>query len=304
MTRPQTPRQHKKSTKHPTSAGLSPTLAPAQAPPPITGSPPGGTAPVVATASAFSAMPVVSSTTSVDPTPVTTTPATGLPSTGTTTPPALTAPATPPPASLPSVVDPPPDGVIPSPPVGFVEANPKEFQGCRPKAAQVGVSPLVVTELTSSPTYGDDLGPTAPPARMIASAVNLAYRWRLIRNATEAWLAYVRTQDGLAWRDALALVTQLEPFVLAAVTRDPSVAAAYPGLMRMFDAPKVIARTASATKKKAAKTKAQNAVTTAVNAALAHAAQGGGEAAMAATPATTTAPQGATSPARVVTVTG
>jgi hypothetical protein len=117
--------------------------------------------------------------------------------------------------------------------------------------------------------------------------LQLASRWRTTRMATESWASYVDTEDGLAWKSAFMLLRQLEPLFAAAVVRDPSLATTYPGLTRMFDAPKVIAKTGVATRKRSAKVKADNAaaaaVTSAVNAALAHAQEGGGA------PATTTA---------------
>ncbi len=126
------------------------------------------------------------------------------------------------------------------------------------------------------------------PTKIELAAV---YQWRLVRTATEAWLRYVETEDGLAWKNALTLLTQLEPLFDAALVRDPTVAAACPGLVRFFDARSVVAKKAAATKKKAAKTKAQAAVTTAVNAAvgaaLTHAAEEGGAGQAAATIAAT-----------------
>jgi hypothetical protein len=196
-----------------------------------------------------------------------------------------------PPTSTPSVVDAPPENSVPTPPPGFVDIDGKEFLGFHAKAAQVAVSPVVAAELASSSDYESLFGATAPAAQTVASAVEIAYEWRLVRTATEAWSRYVGTEDGLAWKNALTLLAQLEPLFDAAVVRNPSVAAEYPGLARFFDTRSVVAKKAAATKKKAAKTKAQTAVTTAVNAAvgaaLTHAAEEGGAGQAAATTAAT-----------------
>jgi hypothetical protein len=230
-----------------------------------------------------------------DPSSTSTTPLSASPTVNPT--PASTVVATPP-----AVAD------VPVPPSGFVDPSASELSGARPKSGQVTVAPLVVAELTSSTDYAEQYGPSAPAAQTVASAVDLASRWRVIRAAADAWAIYARAQDGLAWKEAMALLTQLQPLFEAATTRDPAFAAANPGLSRMFSVQKVIAKSATATKKSKAKAKAakdtQTAITNAVNAALvAQTAATGGAvnatSAGAATPAVTTPGQ-----ARVVTVTG
>ena len=222
-------------------------------------------------------------------TPVVSTTASGTTSTSSST--STVSTTATPPTSTPSVVDAPPENSVPTPPPGFVDIDGKEFYGLHPKTAQVAVAPVVVAELTSSTDYESRFGATAPAAQTVANALEIAYQWRLVRTATEAWSRYVGTEDGLAWKNALTLLAQLEPLFDAAVVRDPSVATEYPGLVRFFDSPSVVARKAAATKKKAAKAKAQEAVTTAVNAAvgaaLTHAAEEGGAGQAAATTAAT-----------------
>ena len=206
-----------------------------------------------------------------------------------------------------SFVEPPPTTPMPVPPAGFVAASPKEFQPYRPRAAQVAAAGLVVTELQSFADYATRMGPHAPAPSSVASAVELASAWRLVRTATETWLSYVENEDGLAWMNALVLLRQLEPLFQAAATTDPTLLTTYPGLARTFGASKVIAKSVTATKKKNAKKKAAEAVTNAVNAALVNA--GVATTAATSTPneatgAANTATTGASPAARVVTVTG
>ena len=90
-------------------------------------------------------------------------------------------------------------------------------------------------------------------------------RW--VRTAAALWTSYASTEDALAWKDALTLLRELQPLFEAAVVHDPSVATAYPALTRIFEVPKVIAKTATATKRKKARVKAQTAATASTAAA-------------------------------------
>ena len=80
--------------------------------------------------------------------------------------------------------------------------------------------------------------------------------WRPLRQPAEAWDAYVKSQYGMAWKNALTLLDQVKPLFLMAVAKDSRLASKYQGLAEMFDAPKEVAKLANATKKKNAKTRA------------------------------------------------
>jgi hypothetical protein len=197
-----------------------------------------------------------------------------------------------------TLVDTPPDGAIPAPPAGFVEASPKQFQGFRPKAGQVAVAATVATELETAVGYAAEFGSAAPDQTAFASAVDRAQRWRAIRTATEGFLAYARTEDGEAWKNALTMVTQIEPLFNAALARDATVAERYPALSRMLSIPRAIAQVAVATRKKEAKAKTTNAAPPATPAAPVPPTP-------AASGTTLSAPAAAdATPPRVVTVTG
>ncbi len=90
-----------------------------------------------------------------------------------------------------------------------------------------------------------------------------------------AWDKYVTSQNGMAWKAATAQLDAFKPLFLMAVAKNPDLAVKYAGLARLFDAPKVVAKQAVATKKKNAATKAATsaaqaaAVTSAVSAATA-----------------------------------
>jgi len=197
-----------------------------------------------------------------------------------------------------ALVDSPPDGAVPTPPKGFIQTSPRQYQGWRPKTAQVAVAGLIVTELETASDYAAQFGGAAPDAMMLANALDVASRWRALRTAADAFQAYARAEDGMAWKAALTMLAQLEPLYAAALTRDASVADTYPALNRWFDIPKAIAQGAAATKKKARKSRAKTEASPVVPAA----------------PVTPAAPASGTTvsggaaasatPARVVTVTG
>jgi hypothetical protein len=159
------------------------------------------------------------------------------PSTSTTT-----APASPaaPPASFP--VDAPPQVTVPPVPAGFVPVNALDLLGWRPMQSELASVPGVVTELDDFPDYTALLGVTAPPASQVSARLTVAAEWTTLLAAATAWCTYVKSQEGMAWKDALALVDKLKtPFRLVAATR-PALAGQYPNLARMLGAKSLAAK--------------------------------------------------------------
>jgi hypothetical protein len=155
------------------------------------------------------------------------------------------------------LVKPPPDVAVPKVPAGFVPSNAKDYRGFRPKSSELAVVPDVVLELAGFHNYQTVFGQTAPPVADVAQALDAASQWTSVLADSNDWHEYVHSQEGMAWKDALALVDRLKaPFELA-VAHDPTLLSRFPGLARLLRAGKVIAKRASATKKRNAVTKAQ-----------------------------------------------
>ncbi len=200
--------------------------------------------------------------------PVVTTPTTG------TSPFTLTAPVPVAVAAPPNAVSPPPDVDIPSPPPGFMAPSWRDFLGYRPTSREIAAATTAIADLGSFDDYVEVVGSAVPMAACIVRALQLGVGWRGMRDSTATWDVYARAQDSMAWKNALTLLDKLKPVFLGAVAKNAALATKYAGLMQMFDAPKVVAELATATKKKNAKARA---------AAAAPAAQAAGVAAPAAT---------------------
>jgi hypothetical protein len=194
-----------------------------------------------------------------------------------------TSPVEAPPA--PNVVGLPPAVTMPTRPAGFVAPSPRVYQGFHPSSSEVEAASTAVVELTGFANYGSVFGPLAPTAAAVANALNLAVQWRNMRDSTESWDAYVRAEDGLAWKNALTLADELKPLFLIAVSKNSALAQQYPGLAQLFGAPKQVAKQGLATKKKNAKTSAAKAAAAAPAAAAGAAVQAAPEVASAASPA-------------------
>jgi hypothetical protein len=170
---------------------------------------------------------------------------------------------------------------IPSPPAGFIAPSWRDFLGYRPTSREIAAATTAIADLGSFDDYVAVLGSAVPAAASIATALQLGVGWRGMRDSTATWDVYAKAQDSMAWKNALTLLDELKPVFLGAVAKNPALATKYAGLMQMFDAPKVVAELATATKKKNAKAKA------AATAAQAAAAPAAAPAATAETQATT-----------------
>jgi hypothetical protein len=122
--------------------------------------------------------------------------------------------------------------------------------GWHPRQGEIAIAADVVEELRAFKEYGATFGATVPPSEEIASLLDVARKWRMERDAAEAWNIYVRGQDAMAWRVALERLDELKPAYKLAAGRNPALASSYPRLADFFDTHKQIAQRATATKKK------------------------------------------------------
>jgi hypothetical protein len=130
-------------------------------------------------------------------------------------------------------------------------------------ASEIAVVSDAVLELHGFTNYIGVFGMTAPDQALLVTLLGIAAQWTSLLTASTNWLTYVRSNFGLAWKDAIVQMEALKaPFQLA-VTRTPSLMSQYPALGRLLAAQKVVAkRAASAKRKNAAAKAAQGTVAT------------------------------------------
>ena len=135
-------------------------------------------------------------------------------------------------------------------PAGFIPVNAVDLRGWRPIQSELASVPDAIRELDDFPNYVALFGITAPPADQVSARLTVAAAWTTLFASTTAWYTYVKSQQGMAWKDALELVDQLKaPFQLAAAS-NPALLNQYPAIARMLAAKKVVAKRAVSTKAK------------------------------------------------------
>ncbi|HEY3819076.1 MAG TPA: hypothetical protein VGL81_18025 [Polyangiaceae bacterium] len=232
--------------------------------------------------------PPVADRVTVSASPPSPAPATAPPPTAAPAPaPAPAATPAPTPAVLP--VSAPPQVAIPGVPDGFVPVAGADLQGYHPLASQIASVPDSITEMQAFTGYTSLFGITAPDLGQLSQRLGVAIQWTTLLSQSSAWFTYVKSQEGLAWKDALLLLDQLKaPFQLASQA-NPALLSQYPAIARLLGARQVVGKRAAAAR---AKKKA--------NAQTATAAAPTPAAAASDAPATAAAP----APTRVVTVQG
>lgn len=144
----------------------------------------------------------------------------------------------------------PPQVTIPAVPGGFVPVNAADLKGFRPMASQVAAVPDAIAELGGFANYPAVFGITAPDVAQVTQRLSVAYQWTMLLSQTAAWYKYAKSQQGMAWKDALPLVDSLKaPFDLAE-TANPAMLSQYPALARLLDAKSVVAKRAASTRAK------------------------------------------------------
>ena len=197
---------------------------------------------------------------------------------------------------------------IPAVPAGFVPVNAADLLGFRVMASQVAAVPDAIAELQGFTNYTAVFGITAPDVGQLTQRVSVAYQWTLLLSQTVAWYKYAKSQQGMAWKDALELLDTLKPPFNLASTANPALLSQYPATARLLGAKTVVAKRAAASRAKKKAAAAQAAATaSAGGAAPAAAAAAQGPAVAAAPPAASGTNGAAETPAaaaRIVTVQG
>jgi len=125
-----------------------------------------------------------------------------------------------------------------------------------PNAYELQTAPGAADDLDRFADYPEVLGNAAVPAGTVSSSLRRAVAWHALRLAAELWVAWVKTEDALAWQEAGVNVSEVRPLFNFASSKNPALAKQYPSLAQFFDGPKLVAKQALATKVRKAKTKA------------------------------------------------
>jgi hypothetical protein len=141
----------------------------------------------------------------------------------------------------------PPNATAPDTPPAF-DVNAPLGRGGNPWLTLVNLTPQIVQEIATSPTFVQDFGAKQSP-QDLTSALQVAAAWRAKRNAAEKWAKYTKSNDGGAWRVALSRLKRFQKAFEAAVVADSKVAEQYPQTAEVF-------RTRSAAGARGAKTRA------------------------------------------------
>ena len=200
----------------------------------------------------------------------------------------------------------PPDVTIPVPPAGFVPVPAIDLRGYRPLQSELATVSDAILELKAIPNWSQIFGITADDP---TDRLQVASDWTGIMSQTDDWYSYVKSQEGMAWKDALEVMSTLKTPYQYAATANPALLRQYPALSRLLGAQTVVAKRAASTRKKNAAAAAAAPAAGAAAAGTGTAATGA--AAAAAPVAAASAPVvgavtglTATTPARVVTVSG
>jgi len=170
-------------------------------------------------------------------------------------------------SALPNVADAPPSIAFPEVPDTF-DPTMMTMAGLRghfPNKLELAAMPGALNDLGRFTDYGTVIGNAAASVATLTSSIQVALRWRELRDATATWDEYVKVEDALAWKTAMGQLTEVRPIFLFAVSKNPSLATQYPWLAQLFDAAKVITKQASTTKAKKAKAATAAASTDAAN---------------------------------------
>jgi hypothetical protein len=161
-------------------------------------------------------------------------------------------------SAAPIVVKPPPaDANIPSVPEGAEPTNGTDYRGIVPKKSELAVLGDVVSELENNAEFSALFGRTMPSVAYIIQVLTAANQWSLMRNKTDAWDLHARTQEGLTWMTARALMTKMKPVFEATASANTDVATQFPSLGLLLGAARVIAKRGVTTRKGNAKSKAK-----------------------------------------------
>jgi hypothetical protein len=161
--------------------------------------------------------------------------------------------------ATPSVVVDPSSITAPTVPAGFAPTPLRRFAGVYPNRYELQAAPGAADDLDRFADYPEVLGNAAVPAGTVSSSLRRAIAWHTLRIAAELWVAWVKTEDALAWQEADANVEEVRPLFTFAASKNPALAKQYPSLAQYLDGQTQVAKEAKATRVKKAKTKATEA---------------------------------------------
>jgi hypothetical protein len=145
-------------------------------------------------------------------------------------------------------VNTPPEVTLPPIPDGFVCVPAADLRGYRPMRAEMASVSGAVTELQALAAYDGLLGIAAPAPDQLAARLDAAAAWNTILNEVVAWATYARSQQGVAWKEALQMMEKMKgPFQLAAEA-NPALLAEFPSLARLLGAASLAGKRAAATR--------------------------------------------------------
>jgi hypothetical protein len=144
----------------------------------------------------------------------------------------------------------------PAPPSDFIPVSRLAYRGTAPVVDELAVMQGSVAEIQRFEDYVGVFGRTAPSAPVVAQAFNAAAQWSNERRVAEAWLDYVMTQEGIAWKGTRSLLDDLKAAFTLAASRDGGLEATNPHLTRLFAVRAEIGKRAAATRARTKKAKA------------------------------------------------
>jgi hypothetical protein len=144
----------------------------------------------------------------------------------------------------------PPDVVVPTPPSTFDPENaPTTSSAAFPRKEELAALDAAITELGAFPEYAEVLGKTAPPVAQVIAALTVAMKWSAMLASSRAFTSYVQAQTGVTWQAARVLLEGVKARFQIASAGDPTLVSKYPALVRLLGAARVVAAKGASTKK-------------------------------------------------------
>ena len=123
-------------------------------------------------------------------------------------------------------------------------------RGYFPRASEAAALPDVALEVATSTTYTSTFGPSMPTVGPFVVMLQNAAEWTTQRIALEAYLAYAKGQEGLAWKALRPHLDQAKEVYAVTVSKNTDVPVLFPALTRLFDGNVSVAKKGHATRKR------------------------------------------------------
>jgi hypothetical protein len=135
------------------------------------------------------------------------------------------------------------------PPKGFIPTTGADFRGVLPRSLEIAVMADAVTEIQRFTDFSQVFGKTVPSQATVAQVLMAAEQWSTMRNAAANWDVYCRTQEGLSWQAARAVLGSMKASFSLAANVDDTLATENPSLVALFGAKATIAKRGAVTRK-------------------------------------------------------